>query len=553
MFVAAHWLSVPGIDADALGETWQDPLGRPYFGVLPGLPMWLVGIDAARAFAERAGPRPAIARLAAAAWVLVAIPSAVFTALFLEGMSDEAWELGLIGAVPEQGMRFRLVAVLARCAGAALVWQLAGWIRRTELASGALVIATLALGLELLGAVIEAARGASASGATLMAGSLVVAAIALAVTPAMAILRPPSAWPVPLGGGLALRSSLDLALAPVLVGTVAGSSLLTLGDLAGIDLTPRTSAVVVWCAAISVSAITLAVLWLAQRHPTPKGEGARSTAGVAVPAIAALLAPAALVAWSATGAQQSSHPWSGDRRVEATVVAQEESAAADSHTLEARIEHAGIEGRVEVVGPARMRIVLEGVRDAGVLQELLAPQRFGVHVVIDETSDGGPGARLVPRRGVTPAHLEGTPDALAAIPGLERAIECDTDEADAPCSAWAIEAAALSNDDLAGAEVLVDPMTSVPYVSLRLSAPATQTFARLTARHTGDWLALVIDGRALTVARVQRQIDGGRVQITMGGYLDFEETAASARALADALTVGAPLEGDWTLESTSER
>lgn len=83
------------------------------------------------------------------------------------------------------------------------------------------------------------------------------------------------------------------------------------------------------------------------------------------------------------------------------------------------------------------------------------------------------------------------------------------------------------------AEVIFDPITYQPQISLELTDEGSELFAELTRRNVGKPLAIYLDGAPISAPVVQEEITGGKAQIT-GNF-----TLESARALVGRLNAGA--------------
>jgi hypothetical protein len=56
-----------------------------------------------------------------------------------------------------------------------------------------------------------------------------------------------------------------------------------------------------------------------------------------------------------------------------------------------------------------------------------------------------------------------------------------------------------------------------PQVTLHLRGAAIDAFARHTADHTGDLIAILLNGDVLTVPMIQEQITDGEIRLSVGG------------------------------------
>lgn len=94
----------------------------------------------------------------------------------------------------------------------------------------------------------------------------------------------------------------------------------------------------------------------------------------------------------------------------------------------------------------------------------------------------------------------------------------------------------LGPGSLTDASVSFDPFTAAPGISLTMTGPAGEAFARLTEARTGQPIAVVLDGRVLTAPTVNGAIPNGRVQIT--GQFTRSEAESIASAIREATQAG---------------
>lgn len=86
----------------------------------------------------------------------------------------------------------------------------------------------------------------------------------------------------------------------------------------------------------------------------------------------------------------------------------------------------------------------------------------------------------------------------------------------------------LAGDLLTEAQAAVDEVTGRPLIRLNFNDHGKTLLAQATAAHIGRQLAVVVDGKVISVARIQTAISWGQLQITGG----FDQTAAQDIALA---------------------
>ncbi len=96
----------------------------------------------------------------------------------------------------------------------------------------------------------------------------------------------------------------------------------------------------------------------------------------------------------------------------------------------------------------------------------------------------------------------------------------------------------MSGRNLARAQVFYDEK-GVPYASLDLDNEGARTFADLTERNVGEYMAIMLDETINSAPVINEKIPGGRVRITMGGGRNPQQILADARALTTVLNQGA--------------
>jgi len=85
----------------------------------------------------------------------------------------------------------------------------------------------------------------------------------------------------------------------------------------------------------------------------------------------------------------------------------------------------------------------------------------------------------------------------------------------------------LTEREIDWAEMQRDPLTSRPSVAVYFTRPGTDKLASLTRHNIGRALAIVIDGKVLSVPYISSEIPTGRV--TIRGF----QSAAEAQRVAD--------------------
>ena len=126
-----------------------------------------------------------------------------------------------------------------------------------------------------------------------------------------------------------------------------------------------------------------------------------------------------------------------------------------------------------------------------------------------------------------------------AVPKDVEALIEPPSRADAPAVLRLVKReVALSGSALRKAEVVTDPYTKRPNVSITFTPAGADAFAALTKRLVGRKLAIVLDGRINSAPVVQSEIRGGKALITLSGK-EPEALAAEARDLTIVLGSGA--------------
>lgn len=92
----------------------------------------------------------------------------------------------------------------------------------------------------------------------------------------------------------------------------------------------------------------------------------------------------------------------------------------------------------------------------------------------------------------------------------------------------------IDNDDFETADITYDPNTLLPEVAVSLSRAGGVRFGDYTSAHTGEKLAVVLDGGVVSAPVVMSAITQGRISITMGAGPP-EEQLAAAESLVGAL------------------
>jgi len=91
----------------------------------------------------------------------------------------------------------------------------------------------------------------------------------------------------------------------------------------------------------------------------------------------------------------------------------------------------------------------------------------------------------------------------------------------------------LTGEQLDRADVVLDPTTGLPTVSLAFDSEGRELFGQLTGGHVGETIAIYLDGEVISSPVVQTKIENGEAIIS--GDFGFEE----AKQLAQRLNAGA--------------
>lgn len=97
----------------------------------------------------------------------------------------------------------------------------------------------------------------------------------------------------------------------------------------------------------------------------------------------------------------------------------------------------------------------------------------------------------------------------------------------------------LTGEHIENADVAINPQDNSPYVSLNFDTRGADIFARLTGQNVKRRMAIVLDDRVESAPVIQTRIAGGRAQITLGGFRDFNSILKDANDLAIVLRAGA--------------
>ena len=107
----------------------------------------------------------------------------------------------------------------------------------------------------------------------------------------------------------------------------------------------------------------------------------------------------------------------------------------------------------------------------------------------------------------------------------------------------------LSGKNLKRSSVQFDPNTNTPYVTLEFDDEGSDLFAEITKRNIGQYVAIFLDGQAISVPVVNQAIYGGQAVIE-GGFTLEEAKLLAQRLNAGALPVPVDLLSQQTIGPT---
>ncbi|MFW6050515.1 MAG: protein translocase subunit SecD [Myxococcota bacterium] len=98
----------------------------------------------------------------------------------------------------------------------------------------------------------------------------------------------------------------------------------------------------------------------------------------------------------------------------------------------------------------------------------------------------------------------------------------------------------VTGEDLSDAFVSFDPNEgNRPVVAVHFNARGAESFERMTGRNVKRRMAIVLDDRAESAPVIQQEIGGGRAQITLGQFANYNELLDEANDLVIVLRAGA--------------
>jgi preprotein translocase subunit SecD len=104
---------------------------------------------------------------------------------------------------------------------------------------------------------------------------------------------------------------------------------------------------------------------------------------------------------------------------------------------------------------------------------------------------------------------------------------------------WYLEREArVTGEYIDDARVAVDPDTNNPYVALSFNQRGAQLFDEVTKENVKRRMAIVLDDKVDSAPQIRERIGGGRAQINLGGYKDYNTLLKEAGDLVVVLKAG---------------
>lgn len=175
------------------------------------------------------------------------------------------------------------------------------------------------------------------------------------------------------------------------------------------------------------------------------------------------------------------------------------------------------------------RVNLFGIAEPRVQSEREGSE-YRLIVELAGVEDVGEAIRMIGETPYLEFRTERTPDETQEI--LKRIASGGERQEEDP----RYQATALTGRFIERAEIIRDPTTYVPAVSLRLNAEGAALFEELTGANIGKTIAIYLDGAPISAPVVQEKISGGRAQIS-GNFTEVEAREFAGRLNAGALPV----------------
>ena len=198
--------------------------------------------------------------------------------------------------------------------------------------------------------------------------------------------------------------------------------------------------------------------------------------------------------------------------------AREQSAVEKSiEIIRRRIDETGVrEPTIQRQGAGRILVQLPGISDPERMKQLLGKTAKLTFHLVDER-----GATLEPgRKRVPPGSM--------LVPSAN-----EFDSKGNPRQYLVKKRVVVSGENLIDAQPTFDQRDSQPIVSFRFDTVGAKRFGEATSEHTGEILAIVLDGKVISAPRIREPILGG------SGVISGSFTVEGARDLALLLRAGA--------------
>lgn len=564
LFLVARGIPLPGVDHEAL-RSLENAQGQSSAlwssSAIAGTSILLLVIF--RGFLALLAPapfeRPKLAsRMVCAVYLLLSAARGFGLAISLE-----AYGYGFVEVVDRPGLLFRLTIALTVGASAAIQWALADWISARGIGRGPLVLFGVSSTLGGYTALMQLGAQAGRDGIDGVYTLITLAAgLPLALVFVALSRRGALEWPVVLKRGLVLSTPIDLLVMPYLVGHLVLELIQrpVMMAAANTDAAPLP-----WLAQLdTLGALATAAgitVWIMGR-PARGVYAGYVAAAICAPMIAVMPVAVAIAAdRDATFARffGQGKGFEGDAEFDVLLTAEGGDGGRDAPILVQRLRALGVSAEIGEAASGRIRLKLTGSEE---LQAALGRVLMRGKLLIagiaqsqgplrpdQEISQQRPGLEVRQEYDGTPYYVAKTrpeiEDLASTVPkDREVGIGKDRDS----FVAWVLDPATLTERDVKAARTTVDPMTGRPLVQVELTAEAARRFADATERMVKRKLAIVLDGEIVSAPVVQSRIDGGSVQIVLGGEGTPEESLATARALAAALESRA-MSCAWSLAS----
>jgi hypothetical protein len=559
-FFLVRAIPLPGVDHEALRslENAQGAFGAGT--VTAGVSILLLVI--LRGLLALLSPEPFF-RPKVASRVICAVYLLVTMAMgFGQAIQLEAYGYGFVEVVDRPGLLFRGTLALTVGAGAAICWALADWISRRGIGRGPLILFGVSSALQGYTALHELGQRAGRDG---IEGVYTLIALASGIPLALVFIalsrRGTLEWPVVLKRGLVLTTPIDLLVMPYLAGHLALELIqrpLAVAAANNVNPLPWVAQLDTLAALATAAGITV---WLAGR-PSRGLNGGYLVAAICAPLMAIM--PVAVAISTDRDATFSrflgrGRGFEGSAEFDVLLAAEGGDGGRDAPILVQRLRAFGVRAEIGESAPGRIRLKLTGSEELqNALSRVLSRGKLTIAAIAQaqgslrpdqETSQRHPNLEVRQEYDGTPYYVARTREEIAVLCStVPKDSEVGIDEDGGSYSAWILDPATLTERDVRNARVATDPQTNRPYVQVELTAEGARRFADATERMVKRKLAIVIDGEILSAPVVQQRIDGGIVQISVGGTEAPDETYAEARALAAALESRA-MSRAWSLAS----